>query len=187
MSITRASQQEFATATRVDESAAERICDRHGAALFSLAYSVLLDQGDAERVVVSVIAEVCVEHDVARDEVSMRQRLAYLTFVQCLSSGMTVASLTADGSEDPAPSGRKSAPAMMAGLGMLAGQQRAAIALVCFGGFSYRDVALLLDLPAAEVAGLLTLGLREMAGAGSSSSSRRHGLVGNGADGRGLD
>lgn len=133
----RASQQE--PATRADESDAGRICDRHGAALFSLAYSVLLDRAEAERVVVSVIADVCIDHDVARDEVSMRKRLAYRTFVRCLSTGAT------------AERGEMAAPA---------GRERVSMALVRFGGFSYRDVATLLDLPAAGVAGLLATGLR---------------------------
>ncbi|WP_046772580.1 sigma factor-like helix-turn-helix DNA-binding protein [Jiangella alkaliphila] len=146
-----------------------------------MAHFVLLDRADAQRAVVSVIADVCIERDVARDEVGMRRRLAYLIFVRCLASRATVASLTAERAESPNPGGRGSARAMMASLGSLAGQQRASIALVRFGGFSYRDVAILLDLPAGEVARLLATGLRELAWAGSASPG------GGEQDGRGRD
>lgn len=160
MPITRASPRASAAADVVDE-AAERICDRHGAALFSLAYAVLLNRHEAERVVVSVIADVCTEHDGVRDEAGLRRRLAYLTYIRSLSCGVTVESLTAD-----------PAPATMAGLDALAAGQRTSIALVRDGGFSYRDAALLLDLPATVVAGLLATGLRELA---SMGSGRGHG------------
>ncbi|WP_020389250.1 hypothetical protein [Kribbella catacumbae] len=112
------------------------ICDRHGAALFSLAVAMLHDHQRAETAVVDAI---CAAYrspavaDVPADD--LRRDLAYRLYQHCEGAAAV---------ESGTPRER----------------QLVAMALVRQGGLTYRQVADLLRVSASDVIELLDAGLR---------------------------
>ena len=138
-----------------DVQAIALICDRHGAALFSIAWSIMGDPGRAESVVVDVVARACADPGATAVAAtgSLRRELTRLTYLYSLRSLACV---------DRTRPARWSALLRMAEVAELAGQQRAAVALVQCGDHSVDDVADLIDLPVQAVAALLCAGLRDL-------------------------
>jgi DNA-directed RNA polymerase specialized sigma24 family protein len=166
-------------ALRGDVSAPGQIFDRHGTALFSLACTLLGDHEDAESVVVEVIVAACSKPGATRPGGSLRHELARLTYLRCVRLG-TRDEVRPVQLSDLTESGHGSAIAVMTELWIAARRQRAAIALVKFGDYTCPEVADLLGLPAATVAGLLRSGLRDLQvadGLHCSRGGRRQRLV----------
>jgi DNA-directed RNA polymerase specialized sigma24 family protein len=151
----------LALALRGDVSAPAQVCDGHGPALFSLACAVLGDREDAQWVVAEVIVAACTRPGAIRPGGSLRHELARLTYLRCARLG-TGGEARLDQLSDLPGAGQGSAIAVMTELSAAAGQQRAALALVKVGDHTYLEVADLLGLPVATVAGLLRSGLRDL-------------------------
>lgn len=172
-----------------DASAPAKVCDRHGAALFSLACAVLGDHEDAEAVVVDVVVAACSKPGTARPDRSLRHELARLTYLRSaeLGAGDEVRPVWLT---DPAEPGWGSVAELMTEVRVAAGQQRTALALIRFGDHTYREVAELLGLPVMTVAALLCSALHDLQPAGGSHCARgrrRPRLVPRGWTARGDD
>ncbi|MBP2352582.1 DNA-directed RNA polymerase specialized sigma24 family protein [Kribbella aluminosa] len=153
-----------------DLGAAGAVCDRHGAALFQLACSILGDHDDAESVVVDVIVDACTRTDATRLGVSLRHELARLTYARCLRLG-SADERRAGELSDWLRDAEGSAATTMAEL--IAGQQRVAIALVGLGEYTCRDAAALIGTSEAAVADLVSAGLRDINSRGTAAIDRR--------------
>lgn len=117
------------------EPAAMRVCDEHGGALFSLASVMLRDQAPAEAAVVEVISAAFPATAVAvpLPAADVRRELARRVHRWCSRADETTAHY----------------------------QQRVALALTQCGQLTYRQVADVLQLPAADTAQLLCSSLRQ--------------------------
>ncbi len=135
-----------------DPQAVGQLCDRHGAALISVARAILGDSARAETVVVEVVARACADSgSTAAAGGSLRRELARLTYLHAISC--------LDGTQAPE---RGSAMAKMAAMTELARRQRSAVALVQYGDHTLGDVAEVLDRPVHVVAALLCSGLKDL-------------------------
>ena len=115
------------------------LCDRHGAALFTLALAVTEDRARAEEVVVEVLAEAGELADASRS----RRELARSVYLH-------------------AAAGQSSTPAPATSSYDACRQQHAAICLAHHGDHSLGDLADLFGLPKHAVAELLRSGLRNL-------------------------
>ncbi len=137
-------------AGRLDEADAGEVCDRHGAALLSLACAILLDDEEAERIVVEVIAAACTGPVDDFVPGSLRYNLARRTYLHCMDS------LAADADEPRDRLHDDGAVAAMDKLREIARQQRASVVLIMMGDHTAPDVAQLLGLTPARVVALLS-------------------------------
>jgi hypothetical protein len=126
----------------------ERVWDRHGGSVYSLACALLGDEAAAVRVVTLAMVDLALSTDGEshEDTLDFLSRRVYLH-----SQDVSVA-----------PSSSPHLPPVMGWLGQLAHLQRACLALCVFGGLTHREAADLLDVPPSTVAELLTAGLREL-------------------------
>lgn len=115
------------------------LCDRHGAALFTLALAMTDDPVSAEEVVVDVLVQADPRATSSRHELA---RAVYLR-----SRALSL-------------SGQDSRTSWTVG-----GQQRAAVCLAHHGGHTLDDLALLLGTSRHAAADLLRSGLRAFSGA----------------------
>jgi hypothetical protein len=127
---------------------------RHGAAVSALAF-VLFDDADvAESVVMQAFLDACTPADIAVPSASRHDLARYVYVLYARRCAL---------SDDPPRvrswpgSGRWSSG--VAVVRRLSQPQRTAIALGLFGEHTYREIALLMELPAPEVAELMRSGL----------------------------
>lgn len=123
-------------------AALDEIWDRHSDAVYSLAHVLLGNEADAATAVADAMTELAPTFAPADDTRRSWARQVYLRSEKLTGR--------APGAADPGN------PVW---LGHLSPVQRASLALCLFGGHTYRDAAHLLDIPAAEVADLLTTAL----------------------------
>lgn len=135
----------------IDVSMGE-LYDRHGAALFNLAYVVSLDPLVADAAVVRAftMASAATKHSVAS---ITAYQLARLTFLACYS-------------DSPRSASAGSTAGSTGCWDAMSRRQRALLALTVHGGHSYRDAAALLELNPTEAAEVLRTTLHEAAALG---------------------
>ncbi|MEV6418069.1 hypothetical protein [Kribbella sp. NPDC051718] len=117
------------------EPAAVRVCEDHGGALFALATVMMRDQAPAEAAVVEVISAAfpATAEAIPLPAAEVRRELARRVHRRCSRADETTVLY----------------------------QQRVALALTQCGQLTYRQVADVLRLPAADAAQLLCSGLRQ--------------------------
>lgn len=145
-----------ATDVRTDLTLDE-LWERHGAAMSSLACAMTGDSATGTRTAWLVIREIAPTGDGGED----LGRIAEVVYRRALDIAPGGTARTAS-----AP-----LPEVMVRLSRMAHHQRASLALCVYGGLTYRRVAEVLDIPAAEVAALLTSGLRELRQAPTATTS----------------
>jgi len=122
--------------------------DRHGEATYTLACALLGDECAAFETVRQAVTDLARSGEVHSDD-EARRFLACAVYRHAPEQPAS----TTDSSRLPQP---------MVWLHRLARLQRASLALCVYGGLTHREAAVLLDVPPATVAGLLTAGLKEL-------------------------
>lgn len=159
---------------RDDRTAAGRLCDDHGIALYLLACALTGSGEDARFLVAEAITDFSARpaRTDRRTTDEVRTELARLVYRGNSRGG--------GGYAQPqtlrpraAAADRVPLPEAMSWLRAVSARQREAIALCLYGGLTYRDAADVLALPASQVADLLSSGLRELA-TGHPSTMARH-------------
>ncbi len=143
-------------------SRAEVIYDRYAAGLYRQALLTLGDAGLAEQVVSDVILDECLRPaaDGDTDAAAFRLRISAVRRCRALAGD------TAWRSRD---SGRRRRGGVLDCLALtgLTGRERAALALVIFGGFGYAEAARELAIAPKDVAALLCAVLATLTSAGA--------------------
>lgn len=151
--LARAARLRAAAGPSVERTDFEEAWHRHGPALFALALVLFEDVDEAESVVVRAFLDACTPADIAVASVTRRELARY---VYVLWQRRTAAPARV-----PSAGWR---PAGLAEMGTLSPLQRTAIALGLFGEHTYVEIALLMDLPAPEIAALMRSGLLKAGG-----------------------
>lgn len=127
---------------------AEDLWNSHGQLVYSMACALLGDEAAAMRAVALGMVDFATSSAVtsADDTAHTLARHVYRRSTQCTGEATSSPSL----------------PPAMVWLAQLAQHQRTSIALCAFGGFTYTDVAELLDTTPLAVAQLLSSGMDEL-------------------------
>ncbi|MDQ3156887.1 MAG: hypothetical protein M3Q98_09205 [Actinomycetota bacterium] len=141
--------------------------DRHGTALYDLAFMLTDDRPRAERIVSQAIASrrAGILHREKGDSRSAARGFAAIIYLSWFC---------VDSSSPPAPGSPTSGfptAAILRALRVLPEDHRAAVALCVFGGHTCREAAAVLGLPPRHVAALLRDAVRDLDVAGYASSS----------------
>jgi hypothetical protein len=142
----------------------EAIYDRHAAGLYRQALLTLGDAGMAEQVVSDVVLDECLRSAPPEDDANAAElRLGILACRRCQD-------LAGDLTWRSRHSGRRSCSVLdcIAPAG-LSGKERAALALVIFGGCGYVEAAGELAIAPADMAALLRAVLSKLTAAGAPS------------------
>lgn len=160
-----------------DARAFEVVFDRHAGAAFSLAYRVCGSATKAEDVVQEAFLSLwrsSVRYDRVRGSVrSWVLSTVHNRAIDALRHDLSTTSrdVAGDGLEDrlrapdePAIDAerRDDSRRVRSALEELPGEQRAVIELAYFGGFTHREIARMLELPAGTVKGRMRLGLTKL-------------------------
>jgi hypothetical protein len=139
-----------------------QIYDQHAAGLYRQALLTLHDARLAEQVVTDVIVDECTRPPARRTDADVSFRLAVSAYRRCQE-------LSADPgwpgwhASDPTPEPSGSGAGGIEP-GILGTRERAALALVLFGGLSHAQVCVVLAMPGQDVTALLRRVLHTLAG-----------------------
>lgn len=137
---------------------AEQLWDRYGASMWALACALLGDETAATRAVRFALADLMRVRTAGTEE-ETRRRVMRRVHARADELG-PVAHDAASGLPEP-----------MVWVSRMARLQRASLALCVYGGLTHREAAVVLEVQPAEVAGMLTSGLRELGRLASDASS----------------